>query len=158
MNMVPSNQDLRFGKCYIYNSPRTEHFLHGKLDDIRVYLRELTPLEITTLFNGNVSCVVDTKIPPCKLYYPNGFTPNSDNQNDVFKVESICKIIDFHIIIFNRWGDEIFESHDSEFIWLGMKSGKEIMIGVYPFKIKGSFLHDGQNIEFEEIGAVNLIR
>jgi gliding motility-associated-like protein len=45
------------------------------------------------------------------LHVPNAFTPNHDNINDTWKpVPAFVK--DFHLKLFNRWGQLIFETTD----------------------------------------------
>jgi gliding motility-associated-like protein len=54
------------------------------------------------------------------VFVPNSFTPNNDGKNDVFKVEgSAVDLEGFHLLIFNRWGDVVFESSDIETVWVG---------------------------------------
>lgn len=59
------------------------------------------------------------------VFVPNSFTPNNDGKNDVFKIEgSAVDIEGFHLMIFNRWGDVVFESYDIDTPWVGeMQSG-----------------------------------
>jgi len=52
------------------------------------------------------------------FYIPNSFTPNGDNLNDVFKPVGIAdKIKDYEMLIFNSWGELVFESHSIENGW-----------------------------------------
>ena len=45
------------------------------------------------------------------LHIPNGFSPNSDGFNDAFVIEGLDQYPDNAIIIiFNRWGDEVFSA------------------------------------------------
>ncbi len=61
---------------------------------------------------------------------PNVFSPNNDNFNDLFLLES--KSIDsFEGKIFNRWGTKLFEWHDITQGWNGMHNGSKCAEGVY---------------------------
>ncbi|MBS1686530.1 MAG: tandem-95 repeat protein [Bacteroidetes bacterium] len=51
--------------------------------------------------------VVDT-VTPC--FFPTGFSPNDDTYNDVFTFPCAEKFPNATIKIFNRWGDEVYES------------------------------------------------
>ncbi len=52
------------------------------------------------------------------LYIPNSFTPNNDNLNDVFKPVGVpSKIKDYELLIFNSWGEMVFESNSIENGW-----------------------------------------
>ena len=52
------------------------------------------------------------------IYVPNSFTPNGDGVNDVFLVGGI-KPTGFHLLIFDRWGNLVFETKDMDEPWLG---------------------------------------
>lgn len=88
------------------------------------------------------------------LYIPNTFSPNGDSKNDVFKI-SAQDILEFEILIFNRWGELIYESEDINEVWDGSYKGKQSQIGTYIWKIKYS---DVNTRNKEVIGHVNLIR
>lgn len=94
--------------------------------------------------------------PCCDLYMPTAFTPNGDNNNDLFRPVTIGRqeIITFRIV--NRWGNEVFESATSDNRgWDGTYGGKPQDLGVYNYYIKYRCL-DG-NI-YEKKGDVTLIR
>ena len=66
---------------------------------------------------------------------PNAFTPNSDGLNDVFKAVSICPVKDFRMLIYNRWGEKLFESNDISYGWDGRKNGVECHSDTYVYVI-----------------------
>lgn len=68
------------------------------------------------------------------LYVPNSFTPGSDGFNDVFRVK-YTNIAEFHILVFDRWGEVIFESKDVNFGWNASYKGKIVQDGIYVYKI-----------------------
>ena len=60
------------------------------------------------------------------LYVPNAFTPDQDGKNDAWRV--IGQDVDlesYHVVIWNRWGQIVFESWDIEEVWLGEFEGGE---------------------------------
>lgn len=69
------------------------------------------------------------------LYYPKAFTPNQDGVNDVFEiVGEAIEAEGFELIIYDRWGHEVFTSRDVSLGWNGfMKDGSRAPQGVYPF-------------------------
>ncbi|MCB0402910.1 MAG: gliding motility-associated C-terminal domain-containing protein [Flavobacteriales bacterium] len=86
--------------------------------------------------------------------WSNVFTPNGDNFNDEFVID--CdKIVDFYIQIYNRWGEEVFESNDINISWDGKKGGREVPDGTYFFLIRAKGIDD---IEWNHQGYVSLIR
>ncbi len=67
------------------------------------------------------------------LFIPNCFTPNSDGKNEYFCAES-TSVVEFHMQIFNRWGQLIFESHDIADCWDGTYKGARVQEDVYVVK------------------------
>ncbi|MBK7344603.1 MAG: gliding motility-associated C-terminal domain-containing protein [Saprospiraceae bacterium] len=69
---------------------------------------------------------------------PNTFTPNGDNQNDLFKPYPYRFIEEIDLKIFNRWGGLFFETTDPD-ILLGRErdsSGTELSDGTYFYVCK----------------------
>ena len=83
-------------------------------------------------FNVNV---VGQKCTDCDLYLPSAFTPNGDGLNDIFKAASYCNFSGFDLQIFNRWGEKVFESHNSNTGWDGTYLGSKMLSGVYVYFI-----------------------
>jgi len=69
------------------------------------------------------------------LVIPNCFTPNGDGFNDRFNVESV-NLINFTMLIYNRWGQKIFETNDVNFVWDGKVNGQLCPIGTYFYLIE----------------------
>jgi gliding motility-associated-like protein len=88
------------------------------------------------------------------LYVPNSFSPNNDGDNDVFRIYGQA-IEDFKILIYNRWGELLFESNNIGNSWRGIYKGAEIPSGIYIYKVKIGF-SNSKNIE--KFGHINLIR
>ncbi|MGV3629553.1 MAG: gliding motility-associated C-terminal domain-containing protein, partial [Bacteroidota bacterium] len=55
----------------------------------------------------------------CYLYIPNTFTPDADEHNPRFEIEYECDFNSFHLEIYDRWGELIFESYDPAVGWDG---------------------------------------
>ena len=75
--------------------------------------------------------------PEFTIYIPNAFTPNEDGKNEIFFAYG-SEISDFHMMLFDRWGEMIFESNDISTGWDGRaRGGSEISEqGVYVYKIE----------------------
>lgn len=56
------------------------------------------------------------------LYVPNAFTPDNDGINEVFRAYG-PEFDDFRLLIFNRWGEQVFESVDMQRGWNGDSKG-----------------------------------
>ncbi len=72
------------------------------------------------------------------FYVPNSFTPDGDELNDVFQpvFYSGYDPYDFHMTIFNRWGEIVFESYDASKSWDGTYGSKTTESGVYVWQIE----------------------
>jgi gliding motility-associated-like protein len=93
------------------------------------------------------------------LDYPNAFTPNGDGLNDVFQAVSICPITYFRMLIFNRWGEKLFESHDISIGWDGKKNGVPCPGDTYVFTISYIIeLDSGTEVKNEVAGIVVLLK
>ncbi len=66
----------------------------------------------------------------------NVFTPNGDGVNDVFKPSELHNILNFTMVIYNRWGQEVFNSVYPNMFWDGnLTDGRPAPAGVYNFII-----------------------
>lgn len=73
------------------------------------------------------------------FFIPNVFTPDGDDFNEVFKpiMTSGYDPYDYHMIIYNRWGEILFESFDAAYGWNGTyRDGKLAPDGVYVWHIE----------------------
>ncbi len=74
----------------------------------------------------------------CPLLPPNVFTPNNDNENDIFKIQNLEEYEQSHIVIYNRWGKIVYENDNYQNDWNGThyKSGNDVASGVYFFIVQ----------------------
>ncbi|PKR80246.1 hypothetical protein CW751_10335, partial [Brumimicrobium salinarum] len=75
------------------------------------------------------------------FYVPNTFTPDNDNYNETFKpiFTHGYDPQDYTLYIFNRWGEIVFESHNTNKGWngrYGLNSNKIVKDGTYVWKIE----------------------
>ncbi len=85
---------------------------------------------------------------------PSGFTPNGDGQNDVLYVlGGPYKELDF--LIYNNWGELIFESHDQSHGWDGTYKGVDQPLGVFVYTVR-AVTQDDETHELS--GDVTLLR
>ena len=88
------------------------------------------------------------------IYIPNIFSPNGDGNNDVLQVHGL-RIETMKLLIFDRWGEKVFESHSLDNSWDGSYEGVPANPGVYIYSIIVSFDNDSQ---LEQNGNITLIR
>ena len=80
---------------------------------------------------GKESFITVDKQCTTAIYFPNAFSPNSDNNNDIFKPGVYGVIEYYHLQVYNRYGEKVFESNDWKKGWDGSFNGKKQGIGAY---------------------------
>ena len=76
------------------------------------------------------------KIKNCKTYIPNIFSPNNDGINDLFRPFS--EVVTFEkLTIFDRWGNNLYETQERDPFWNGKFQGNDCMPGIYVYLIEG---------------------
>lgn len=91
------------------------------------------------------------------FYAPNTFTPDGDEFNQTWKIEVAgIDIYDFELIIFNRWGEIVWETRDPSVGWDGTYNGRPIQDGTYAWIARVSVPNNDDKIEYN--GTINLIR
>ena len=105
------------------------------------HLWELTGTQTITQFVTNAmgcttSITGEVIINGFSLYAPNSFTPDWDGVNDVW-LPVITGVTNYHLQIFNRWGDLIFETENPKQPWIGdVHEGDHYASdGVYQYRI-----------------------
>lgn len=100
-----------------------------------------------------------------EITFPNAFTPNQDGpngggynpynlDNDVF-FPFAGGVKEFHMMIFNRWGELIFETFDIKIGWDGYYRGVLCQQEVYVWKAEVTFISDKK---VQKTGDVTLLR
>jgi gliding motility-associated-like protein len=96
------------------------------------------------------SCI----IPPCVVLAPNVFTPNGDGINDVFGLSSDCDFEEAQWMVYNRWGELVFESRNWKDSWNGEHKGQPCDNGGYAYYFVGR----AQNRTLVSKGLISLVR
>ena len=104
-----------------------------------------TPATVTVVINDcstDTSTVLDFNI-------PEGFSPNNDGTNDLFVIRGIDRFPANTFVIFNRWGNKIFEASPYKNEWDGKSTsgirigGDDLPVGTYFYLLD---LGDGSEI------------
>jgi gliding motility-associated-like protein len=91
-----------------------------------------TTYELTVWDNCNTSITDQFSISvetACEVFVPNVFTPNGDSDNEHFVVTNLEKFPDSQLLVFNRWGNKIYESANYQNDW----NAQGVPDGVYYF-------------------------
>ncbi len=91
------------------------------------------------------------------FYAPNAFTPDGDEFNQTWKfyVAGIDEF-DFELMIFNRWGEVVWETHDVNSSWDGTYNGTPVKEGAYTWVARVKDLYWDNKKVFN--GAINIIK
>jgi gliding motility-associated-like protein len=88
------------------------------------------------------------------IYIPNAFSPNYDGHNELWEYFAI-NLESIHIMVFNRWGEKLFETSEPGDYWNGKRNGISVPLGVYVYHVEATF-KDGEKRELK--GNVTVIR
>jgi gliding motility-associated-like protein len=134
-----------------YQNP-TFHFPEGVVGSYQIQLIVETP-------EGCVDTVerILTVNSDIIFYAPNAFTPDGDEFNQTWKfyVSGIDEF-NFELLIFNRWGEIVWETHDVNSGWDGTYNGQIIKEGTYSWVARVKDTYSDSKKTFN--GAINLIR
>jgi gliding motility-associated-like protein len=88
------------------------------------------------------------------IFVPNAFTPNGDNLNDILRVEG-KQLEEVRLLIYNRWGEQVFESRSQAEGWDGSFRAQALPADVYGYYLEVKCI-GGER--FVKRGNVTLIR
>jgi gliding motility-associated-like protein len=92
----------------------------------------------------------------CTIVVPNAFTPNNDGLNDKLNLVTRSEFYDFKIIIYNRWGQKVFESADYATSWNGFLQSAPCDMGTYFYYLEYTCAESKQRKK--ERGDITLIK
>ena len=103
-----------------------------------------------------ISDPISITVKSSKLEFPNAFSPNGDQHNDVYKAkDGYQSIVDFKATIYNRWGQKLFEWTDPSKGWDGTFNGKNVKDGVYYVHVQAK---GADGVKYNIKKDVNLLR
>jgi len=96
-----------------------------------------------------------------QLYLPNAFSPNGDGEDDEWRIyiNNLACITDFKIVIWDRWGEKVFQSDDKDFRWdgsytRGLFKGDE-GTAVFVYRMKAEMISE---TKIDRKGNVSLVK
>ena len=155
----------------ITNGLLNSTWCYKKLDNTQLFSTNNNPTYLLPADTGNFKIILiaesdvackDTAsqnvlvVPDIIAFIPNAFTPDNKGPkaNSVFRVTS-DHAQEYHIDIFNKWGQKVYASHNIEEVWDGTYLGQYCQNGVYVYAI---VLINKAGKEYNYHGTVNLIR
>ena len=144
-----------FGDGNLSNEEFPEHMFQGTNEGFTITLIASTSMgcmDSTSLtMSANLGAV---------YYVPNTFTPDGDKFNQVFKpvFSTGVSAEGYEMLIYNRWGELVFESRDEEIGWDGGYGPNSIncQSGTYTWVLNFQVLQSQEDKEI--VGHVNLIK
>lgn len=90
------------------------------------------------------------------LYIPNAFTPDDNGNNERFLPRG-TNIEQFSMVIYNRWGNKVFETDDMSVGWDGRNNGNLVQEDVYVYVINYTNDCSGKK-QIRKLGHVTVVR
>lgn len=111
---------------------------------------------VTDQFGCTATASVTVKVISCEesLFVPNAFSPNGDSKNDEFRVRSNF-ISDIEIVVYNRWGQEMYKAKDAEAGWNGTFNGEKLGPDVFGYCV---IYTCPDNTKHTKLGNVSIIK
>jgi gliding motility-associated-like protein len=91
------------------------------------------------------------------VYVPTAFSPNGDKENDMLFVRGGC-ITDLDFIVYDRWGNKIFETQNQSIGWDGTYKGQPMNTGTYVYYLQAITSKNGVPGNVTKKGNVTLVR
>jgi gliding motility-associated-like protein len=88
------------------------------------------------------------------VYVPQIFSPNGDGLNDILYVHG-NRVEYMTFIVYNRWGEKVFESNDNSVGWDGQFRGADAQGGVYVYYLEAKII-EGEVVTRK--GDITLVR
>lgn len=145
------------GNSYQWNTLATSNSIEVTINENALYI--LNGTNTLTGCSNLDSIRLGNSEKCCELYIPNSFTPNEDAINESFGAVSLCDFTDFKMLIFDKWGEQIFSGNAINIKWNGSYKGVLCKQDVYVYLIRAKRAgSSGVKPFLEKTGHVSLIR
>ncbi len=140
-------------------------YIHGPLDNVTgCYYVQAVDSTGNISEPSNIYCV-DYDVCPI-ISFPNVFTPNADQINDLFvpfdypQINPNANIESLTMIIMNRWGNIVFETTNPAVEWDGknQRNGQDCAVGTYFYICEVYFRAFDRLVQQRLQGSITLIR
>jgi gliding motility-associated-like protein len=142
-NWDMGDENTQTGRIVYYTYPST--------GDYRVLLEVIDENTCTDTISKIIHVYEELNV-----FIPNIFTPNGDGINDTWKPKMSEYIKEgYQLSVFDRWGQRIFHTTDTEAAWDGTVKGKKVAPNTtYSYRV---LVRDFTGQEYEFVGYVNVI-
>jgi gliding motility-associated-like protein len=153
-NIQPQNYQVEYDANKVYYWQISNgNIISDNGNSITVQWPDSLGTFIISVYTTRFGCEGDTSYheviiedcPYLQMFIPNSFTPNQDNHNETFYVHGADGDEIKSMIIYNRWGEKIYETTSNE-PW----DGNNCQIGIYTYSVRTHNQH--------YTGQISLIR
>lgn len=92
------------------------------------------------------------------IYFPSAFTPNGDGRNDGFGPgprTNLANVTGYTLMLFNRYGEKVFETNDPLHQWNGTYKGK--ILANYSYTWVAKYRYGSRPVQMQK-GSVVMVR
>ena len=123
-------------------------------DDNTMFINRSDTFTVRVVDGNGCEVVASIEMEFIDIEIPNFFTPNSDNENDVWKPTNLEGFPNILMILFDRYGREVYRMGANDPGWDGIYHNTELPTGDYWYVIKLR----GENDDREFVGHFTLYR
>jgi gliding motility-associated-like protein len=126
----------------VFNYLSTDSDGDGKPDAEESGLTNLCDTQLADCDNDGIADYVDETNCSEEVVFPEGFSPNGDGINDSWQIPNIENYPDNEVVIYNRWGNVVYQAQPYRNDWLGesnqagLAGGKFLPEGTYFYVVK----------------------
>lgn len=121
-----------------------------------LYLSATVGINVTTMPMGTIryqatavningcrdTAFVNITVLPFTLEVLSAFTPNADGYTDKWVIRNLQVAKQHKVIVFNRWGNKVFESNNYQNNWDGTHNGIPVPDGAYYYMVEAITVND----------------
>ncbi|MEM8523333.1 MAG: PKD domain-containing protein [Bacteroidota bacterium] len=123
-----------------------------------------SPIETTTysveISKGTCSSIRQVEVAVdqgiCKepfIFVPSAFTPNGDGKNDILFVRG-NPIDEVYFVVYNRWGQKMFETTDKNIGWDGRYKGRDLPPDVFGYYLEVTCFNGEEYIKKGDVSII----
>jgi len=132
----------------LVNNPKHLDYETTKVFFIKVQATNNANLSDTARITIRLNDIIESTELPVNNYV----SPNGDSMNDTWAIQNVELYSDFELIIFNDFGEIIFQTTNYQNDWNGIYNGNELPSGVYYYSMR----NDQTGIAYK--GSITLVR
>lgn len=155
MSVTSSNAPVQWWPAEtLIDNPQSENPRAQPTESTRyyVYSEDSQGCDAIDSLDITFSCICDEPY----IYVPNAFTPNNDNLNENFNVIMAEDLLEeMELSIFNRWGEQVFNTTSLDRKWNGTFNGNLVAPDVYAYYLRIKCV--GTDDEFTKKGNVTVL-